>query len=60
VLAAWSLWVLGQAADQLSPFDPNVNIVLEEGLEMVGATVLLAILARFLVSNGGRNTGTFR
>jgi hypothetical protein len=59
VLAAWLLWVLGQAADQLSPFDPNVNIVLEEGLEMAGTTVLLATLAQFLVNKCSRNPNKF-
>ena len=43
------LWVVGQTADQVSPFVPDANIVIEEGLEMLGATVLLATLAQFLV-----------
>ena len=49
VAAGGVLWVLANGLEHVHSFRASVNVALEEGLEMLGATMLLAAFGSFLL-----------
>ena len=55
ILAAFTLsWFTANALEHIHVFDMSVNIAIEEGLEMFGATMLLLALSRVFIKEAGQ------